>query len=89
MIILPLVILFEILATFHSSASQQLGDTDTGRVLLSVLLGKESPCCEYHDSDWYCDCQVDPKICGHSPVACRLPVEERHAEERLTRLLLA
>jgi len=76
------------MTTVQCFASHQLGDTDTSRIFLSVLLGEESPCCKYQGSDWHCDCKVDPKIRGHSPVAFSLPVEERHAEERLTRSLL-
>jgi hypothetical protein len=54
------VILLQIMTTFHRSASQHLSDIDPVRVLLSVLLREERPCCKYHDSDWYRDCKVDP-----------------------------
>jgi hypothetical protein len=75
------VVLFQIMGTFHRSASQHLRYTDPVRILLSVLLGEEHPCYKYRNSDRYCDCKVDPKRPGHGSIACRLPVEECHTEK--------
>jgi hypothetical protein len=77
------VILFQIMATFHGSASQQLSEIGLVhvRVFFSVLLGEDRPGRKYRNSNRYRDCKVDPQRLGHGSIACRLPVEECHTEE--------